>query len=53
MRTVSDSALRIPNSAFPLLWAAPPDHFIFIDADLNTEKPGNAAPGSVAVSRKR
>ena len=30
-----------------LLWAAPPDHFIFIDADLKTQKPGNAAPGSV------
>ena len=31
----------------PLLWAAPPDQFIFIDADLKTQKPGNAAPGSV------
>jgi hypothetical protein len=31
----------------PLLWAAPPDQFVFIDADLNTQKPGNAAPGSV------
>jgi hypothetical protein len=30
-----------------LLWAAPPDEFIFIDADLNTQKPGYAAPGSV------
>jgi hypothetical protein len=30
-----------------LLWAAPPDDFIFIDADLKTQKPGNAAPGSV------
>ena len=30
-----------------LLWSEPPDHFIFIDADLNTQKPGNAAPGSV------
>ena len=30
-----------------LIWAAPPDQFIFIDADLNTQKPGNAAPGSV------
>ena len=36
-----------------LLWAAPPDHFIFIDADLNTQQPGNAAPDSVAPSRKR
>ena len=30
-----------------LIWAAPPDQFIFIDADLKTQKPGNAAPGSV------
>jgi hypothetical protein len=36
-----------------LLWAAAPDQFIFIDADLNTQKPGNAAPGSVAPSGKR
>ena len=36
-----------------LLWAAPPDHFIFIDADLKTQKPGYAAPGSVAPSGKR
>ena len=34
----------------PLLWAAPPDQFIFIDADLKTQKPGNAAPGSVTPS---
>jgi len=32
---------------------APPDQFIFIDADLNTQKPGNAAPGSVTPSGKR
>jgi hypothetical protein len=36
-----------------LLWAAPPDQFIFIDADLETQKPGNAAPGSVISSGKR
>src|SRR5205814_7143784 len=29
-----------------LLWVAPPN-FIFIDSDLNTRKPGNAASGSV------
>ena len=34
----------------PLLWAAPPNQFIFIDADLKTQKPGNAAPGSVTPS---
>jgi hypothetical protein len=33
-----------------LLWAAPPDHFIFIDADLNTQKPGYAASGGVTSS---
>ena len=36
-----------------LIWAAPPDQFIFIDADLNTQSPGNAAPGSVSPSGKR
>jgi hypothetical protein len=36
-----------------LLWAAPPDEFIFIDADLNTQKPEDVAPGSVTQSRKR
>jgi len=33
-----------------LLWAAASDQFIFIDADLNTQAPGNAAPGSVSTS---
>ena len=37
----------------PLTWKAPPDHFFFIDADLNTQKPGAAAPGSVTISVKR
>jgi hypothetical protein len=36
-----------------LLWAAPPDNFVFIDIDLKTQKPGNAAPGSITVSGKR
>jgi hypothetical protein len=36
-----------------LIWAAPPNHFIFIDADLNTRKPGNAAPGSVTPAENR
>jgi hypothetical protein len=49
MRTVSDSALRIPNSAFPLVWATSPDQFIFIDADLKTQEPANATPGSVLI----
>ena len=37
----------------PLIWAAPPDQFIFIDADLNTQQPGEAAPGSVTASGQR
>jgi hypothetical protein len=37
----------------PLIWTAPPDQFIFIDADLKTQKPGNAAPGSITPSWKR
>ena len=36
-----------------MLWAAPPDHFIFIDADLNTLKPHYAAPGSLTPSLGR
>jgi hypothetical protein len=31
----------------PLVWAAAADQFIFIDTDLNTQKPGNAASGRV------
>ena len=30
-----------------LLWAAPPDQFIFIDADLKTHKPGYTASGGI------
>jgi hypothetical protein len=36
-----------------LIWAAPPDQFIFIDANLKTQKPGYAASGSVTSSAKR
>jgi hypothetical protein len=36
-----------------LNWAASPNQFTFIDADLKTQKPGNAAPGSVTPSGKR
>jgi uncharacterized delta-60 repeat protein len=46
---------RVSKSAqgTQLIWAAGEDQFIFIDADLNTQKPGNAAPGNVALSGKR
>jgi hypothetical protein len=37
----------------PLIWLEPPNHFIFVDADLKTHKPGNATPGSVTPSGKR
>jgi hypothetical protein len=37
----------------PLIWAAAPNQFIFIDADLNTQKPGNAASGGVTTSGRR
>jgi hypothetical protein len=37
----------------PLLWAAPPNQFIFIDADLNMQKPGRAARGSVGGTLNR
>jgi hypothetical protein len=36
-----------------LVWAAPPNHFIFIDADLKMQKPGNAGPGRVTTGSKR
>ena len=42
-----------PGASTQLLWVAPPNQFIFIDADLNTQAPGNAAPGSVAAKGKR
>jgi hypothetical protein len=42
MNTVSKSA-----QSTQLNWAEPPNNFIFIDADLNTQKPGNAGPGNV------
>jgi hypothetical protein len=33
-----------------LVWAAPPDDFIFIDADLKTQRPGYTASGGVKSS---
>ena len=36
-----------------LLWAVPPDEFIFIDADLNMKKPGYLESGSVTLPGKR
>ena len=36
-----------------LIWAAAPDQFFFIDADLNIQRPGNAASGRVRWIWKR
>ena len=36
----------------PLVWAAPPDQFLFIDADLRTQRPGQGAPGGFDPSGK-
>ena len=36
----------------PLIWVALPDNVIFIDADLNTQKFGDAAPSSVTALGK-
>ena len=46
--------IKVGNAAqiTQLFWAAPPDHFIFIDGDLKTHKPGYAAPGSVTATWK-
>jgi len=35
-----------------MFWAAPPDHFIFIDSDLNTQRPGYTGPGSIAPAEE-
>ena len=32
--------VRKATQSTPLRWAAPPDHFFFIDSDLNTQRPG-------------
>ena len=36
----------------PLMWAAPPDNFIFINSDLQIQRPGNTSPGSVAPAQR-
>ena len=36
------------TSGTSLTWAAAPNHFFFIDADLNTQKPVNATSGTVS-----
>lgn len=36
----------------PLTWAGAPNHFFFIGADLNTQKPGEATNGNVSLGAK-
>jgi hypothetical protein len=36
----------------PLLWAPPPDNFIFINSDLQSQRPGNTAPGKIAPAQR-
>ena len=45
--------IRVTNGggSTPLLWGAPPNNFIFINADLNTQQPGSAPPGTVRSKR--
>ena len=38
-----------PGASTALTWAAPPDNFIFIDANLNTHAPGSTPPGSITI----
>jgi len=33
----------------PLVWAAAPNNFFFIDANLDTHAPGSTPPGSIAI----
>lgn len=47
------SKVSKPGQVTQLFWAAPPDHFIFIDADLKTHKPGYTAPGSLTPSMQQ
>src|SRR5438045_7835102 len=37
----------------PLMWAEPPNNFIFINADLMSQKPGNAPSGSISPVQRR
>jgi hypothetical protein len=47
------SRVRPAAQGTPLIWASPPNQFIFIDADLKTQTAGNAAPGSVGLAPPR
>jgi len=39
-----------PGAITQLTWAAPPNDFIFIDADLNSQSPGSIPPGSITIA---
>jgi hypothetical protein len=36
----------------PLMWAAPPDNFIFINSELQIQRPGNTFPGGIAPAQR-
>jgi hypothetical protein len=38
-----------PGANTPLIWAAPPDDFYFIDADLNNRSPSSTPSGSLTI----
>jgi hypothetical protein len=38
-----------PGANTPLTWAASPNNFIFIDADLNSQQPANTPSGSITI----
>jgi hypothetical protein len=38
-----------PGASTALTWVAPPNNFIFIDADLNPHTPCNTPPGSITI----
>jgi hypothetical protein len=38
-----------PGASTALTWVAPPNNFIFIDANLDTHAPGSTPPGSITI----
>jgi hypothetical protein len=38
-----------PGASTALTWAAPPNDFYFIDSNLDSQAPGSAPPGSIAI----
>ena len=38
-----------PGASTPLVWAAPPNDFYFIDSNLDSQAPGSTPPGSITI----